>query len=367
MAPVTWDDRDDSPSQRTRSPRRSSVPLLPLVMIAIGVSVVFDRMVGGGFSAWELFWLAVGIWCLARARDDGPYPLLVIGAFLVGNNTGELIGTLVSRDVADATETLGTAAGFLWLYFTDRPRSRWAIFVALIAGFIGMAELGAEVTEVAGSGDSWLLPAGVIVAGVLLLGAHRLPGPVRLGGLIFVGAAILSLLGNDDEPRRDIRTQQPVTTQTLPLLELDGRRLRIEAGNGAVTVNQGETPRIIEGQRVNSADENLVVVRPRFGNGPVVVEVPPGTPLEIEGDNGPVTVLSPTSQADISLDDGPITIHVKGDPDIDAESDVIVTVDGRPEGDDYEHDGADDGEVELRNDNAPITITHTQPAQTGAR
>jgi hypothetical protein len=335
--------------------------MFPAVLIGIGASALLDSAAP--------FWLAVGIYFLSRGLKHDHYPLLIAGAFVTGSATGHLVGDLIGG-LGEPLGTFGTAAGFAWLWSSDRPRSGWAIFGAGIFGLIGLVQLGARVGDVASdSGGGWLLPAGVVVAGILLLGAHRMPGPLRLAGLVFVAAAALSLLANAGDRNRDDnrgpRVFSPPPTLSPQTFEIGERTVHIVGANGSVLVQEGD-PKVISG-RVVRTDAEEVRIEPRTANGSIVVSVPQGTRLDIRVDNGSVQVQSATNVADIATDNGAILLDVLDDPSIDAEtSNGQIVVDNKAEGDDYEHDG-EGGEVELDTDSGQIVVSHRQPVGAGTR
>jgi hypothetical protein len=235
-------------------------------------------------------------------------------------------------------------------------------------GIIGVGQLGAHVADFTGDGGGWLLPAGVVVAGILLLGAHRLPGPIRLAGIVFVAAAALSLLSNNNAGRRDNDGRRglfrPPTTSAPETFELGARTLHIRGGNGSVIVQRGDAA-LFNGHVVRMTDDE-VRIEPESGNGTVVVRVPEGTALDIAIDNGSVTVLAPTNNADILTDNGSINVQVLDDPTIDAATDGEIVVDGQPEGDDYDHDGTG-GEIEIDSDNGAVVISHVKAPEGAGR
>ncbi len=239
---VTWDDGDDAPTGRSTGTVDRPIPFVPVLLIAIGAAALVHQLIGRGGS---VFWLTIGLYFMARARrGGGHYPLLVVGAVMTGSGIGHLAGDIVHTGASESLGSFGTAGGFFWLYNTDRGRSSWAIIPAAILGLIGVGELGFHLTDLMEDGGTgWLLPAGVVVAGILLLGAHRLPGAIRLAGLVFVGAAALSLVTNDsrssDRRVRTVTTGRALTSSAA-LSDINGRTVWLTTGSGDVTVETGE-------------------------------------------------------------------------------------------------------------------------------
>jgi hypothetical protein len=345
-----------------------AIPILPVLLIAFGAHAILREIFGRGIS---VFPLAIGIYLLMRSNRGGHYPLLVVGAVLTGVGAGNLIGDIVGGGTGEAIGTLGTASGFFWLANTDRGRSNWALIPAAIIGLIAVGEFGLHINELV-NGGSWLVPAGVIVAGILLLGAHRLPGPLRLAGIVFVGAAALSLIanGNDRGPAHRGAIGAPrapltATTSAPRPFELGSHSVRIHVDNGSVLVTEGD-PTVVVGT-IDETNDKQVTIRPRVTNGAVVVAVPAGTHLDISSNNGSITVQVATADVVAHTDNGAITLTLSGHPTVDADTDSgRVTVDGRDEGHGYADPGTA-GKVEAHSDNGQIVITHTkETAEVGA-
>jgi hypothetical protein len=355
---VSWD--DDTPT-RSVDTSVSRIPILPVLLIAFGAAALFHQMFGRGIS---VFPLAIGLFLIARSRSNGSYICLVIGAVMTGSGAGNLVGDLANSGASDALGSFGTAAGFFWLANVDRGRSNWAIIPAAIIGLIGIGELGLHVNELANGGaGSWLLPAGVVVAGILLLGAHRMPGPLRLAGLVFVGAAALSLVTNQSPdpgrrgPRSRVITTAPAANQALP--PLTDRTVSVDSANGPVIVEEGEG--FVTGARIQDTDDDQVDLVPRTSNSPITLKVPAGTKLELHTTNGPITVRMPVSDLVASSENGVINVEVAGDTTIEATTrNGVINVDGRSEDGAYAHSGADPGHIELHTQNGAIVLVHAK-------
>ena len=307
---MTWSDNDDdAPTRRSETAPRPHVPLLPFLLIAFGVAALLHEVAGHGVS---VFPLAIGIFLLSRSRasEGGHYPLTVVGAVLTGSGAGHLIGDLMFGGAADAIGTLGTAAGFFWLFSADRRRSGWAIFPAAILGLIGVGQLGFHLTDIANGGSGgWLLPAGVVVAGILLLGAHRLPGPLRLAGLVFVGAAVLSLASHPgDSPRsRRVIPTVPSRTDVESLPDIGDRTVYLDTGSGSITVVVGDKGSV-RGRNldVSSSDTKLNIAAQ--ASSAVTLTVPDTTKLHLKAGSGDITVNVAAAALDVQTGSGDITI-----------------------------------------------------------
>lgn len=340
---------------------REHTPILPALLIGIGAAALLD--------SGAPIWLAIGIYFLSRGLRSDHYPLLIAGAFVTGSAAGHLVGDIVGG-LGDPLGAFGTAAGFAWLFSTDRPRSGWAVVGAVIFGLIGLAQLGARVGDVASAaGGGWLLPAGVVVSGILLLGAHRMPGPLRLAGLVFVAAAALSLLanvGDREGPRRERRTSPtPTSALAMKTFDVDDREVWIDGEDNPIIVREGTGS--VVGASLDITGERVTINAD--GDEPVTVEVPRGTHLNIEIDDGPISVLVPTADVIAETGDGPIVLQqVTGDPTIEAECDnAFIIVDGKNEEASYAYAGTS-GRIEARTDDGPITITHApEPVGAGQR
>jgi hypothetical protein len=323
---MAWDD-DDAPDRRTSTVSRNHVPLVPFLLIAFGAAALLHEIAGHGVS---VFPLAIGIYLLARSRasEGGHYPLTVIGAVLTGSGGGHLLGDLAFGGAADAIGTLGTAAGFFWLFSTDRRRSSWAIVPAAIVGLIGVGQLGFHISDVANGGSGgWLLPAGVVVAGILLLGAHRLPGPIRLAGLVFVGAAGLSLATNSgDHPQhRRVIPTVPSRTDERSLPKLGDRKLSVAIGSGTVHVVEGDQL-TARGRHLGVSESASAVTVTAQQSADLTLTVPDATKLQIKTGSGDVDIDIVSAALDIQTGSGDITVTkpaggldlVTGEGDVEA-------------------------------------------------
>lgn len=359
MRLVTWDDDDGAPTRvRSNAPH---FPMFPVLLIAIGTAALFHH--------FSLFTLVLGLFLLSRSRATGGYGTLIVGAVLTGSGAGHFVGDVVTSGASDAMGNFGTAAGFFWLANNDRPRSNWALIPAAIIGLIGVGSLGLHVNElVNGGAGSWVLPAGVVVAGILLLGAHRMPGPLRLIGLVFVAATAMSLVTSQspNDGRRGERGDRgrvistaPAASRALPVL-LD-KKVSITSNNGPIIVDAAEDGNgTVSGASIKETEGGITLV-PTNSNTPVTVKVPAGTRLKLTTTNGPITVRMPVADLDASSQNGPITVLVAGDATIEATTrNGAIDVDGRGEDGAYAHSGDDPGHIELHTVNGPIVLTHKE-------
>ena len=365
---VNCENRDRTPRQRRNGTDvHISVPWLPALLIAWGAAALLQQIVGHGVSVIPL---TIGILLVAKAQSANHYPLLVVGSVLAGNGAGNLLGDILGHGLDDPLGTFGAAIAFLWLRSTDRERSRWAVVPAIVLAFIGLAQLGDKAsTLAAGWGAGWLVPAAVIVAGVLLLGAHRLPKPVRLAGFVFVIAAALSFLsgGDRDRPRQATRDEDAALVPTtsgprqasLPVL--DGRTVFVETTNGSVTVTTSEAGEgMVTGQDVHIQDGSERVTITTKPNTPITVVLPIDAAIHIKAVNGPVILRGSVRSATIETTNGAVQLTVPRDTAIDAESTSgVITVDNSNEGRAYADRGEEGGgEVSITTTNGAIVVTH---------
>jgi hypothetical protein len=320
---VTWDDRHDHDhgdrhdrgdyNLRTRDDRGLAISLFPVLLIAFGAAALLHGVAGHGVS---VFPLAIGIFLIARSRNNGSYPFLVAGAVLAGSGLGNLVGDLIHSGASDAVGTLGTAGGFLWLANADRGRSSWALVPAAIVGLIGLGELGFHATDlVNGGAGGWLLPAGVVVAGILLLGAHRMPGPLRLAGLVFVGAAALSLLTNAGDNRGNRNDRRLPIIPTLPSsqsgtrpLNIGERAVWVDTSSGQITVTESAAA-TVQGSVSVEDTGNILTIKPAKPSTDVRLAVPAGTKLHLVTTSGDIKVDVPV-QLDATTNSGKVTADV---------------------------------------------------------
>jgi hypothetical protein len=351
---VTWDDEDDAPSRRSTTTTTRHIPFFPVLLIAFGAAALLHQMVGRGVS---VFPLAIGIYLIARSRSTpgGHYPLLVVGAVLTGSGAGNLFGDLFAGGASNAFGTLGTAAGFFWLYTIDRGRSSWAIVPSAIVGLIGVGELGFHLTDLMRGGTAgWLLPAGVVVAGVLLLGAHRLPGPLRLAGLVFVGAAALSLVTNSpDNPRR--RAPVTVTTgsaaNTVGLGDIVDRTVTFTGGSGDVSVEIGVGEASGAHLRVVESSSNVTITTDRPSED-IKLTVPEGTKLRLQTSSGDIDIGVATADAVVTTSSGDVNIAVAGNPTV-----TLATSSGDLENDGFESDVSNSHLFVHKGDGGQVVVT----------
>jgi hypothetical protein len=366
---VTWHDDDDSPGRRSASTVERRHPgLFPVLLIAFGASLLLHNIVGHGVS---VFPLAIGLFLIARSGGGDHYPLFVIGVVLTGSGIGNLVGDLFGG--RDAFGSLGTAAGFFWLATQDpKHRSGWAMVPAAILGLIAVGQFGLHADDVFNGSPGWVLPAGVVVAGVLLLGANRLPGPLRIVGFVFVGAAMLSLLGNNSGTRT--RVGRPRVLATVPATEsslddLAGKTLVATTENGSIIVNPGDEPAVTStGGRVRvMTTGDVVTVDSTSDHAAFVITVPEGTELKLKTENGAITVNVLTEKLVAESENGAIVVRASKDQSIAATSrNGNVTAPGfdgsefLSSGGNFVHAGSD-GSVVLRTDNGSITVIASQP------
>jgi hypothetical protein len=366
---VNCENRDRTPRQRRNGADvHISIPWVPALLIAWGAAALLQNIVGHGVSVIPL---TIGVLLVIKAQSADHYPLLVVGSVLAGNGAGNLIGDILGHGLDGPLGTFGAAAAFLWLRSTDPQRSRWAVVPAIVLAFIGLGQLGDKMsTLAAGWGAGWLVPAGVIVAGVLLIGAHRLPGPVRLAGFVFVIAAGLSFLSGGDKDRGHLPPAAspppaPSTMVQQDTFEIGTREVWVTTSNGAVTVNDGDS--VVRGGRA-VLSEGRVTIEPTSDNNPVTLSVPQGTTLHIQTGNGMISVDVPGAELDLETENGALDVTLTGDPTIVAATDNgSLVVDDKSFADDYRYRG-DGALVTLRTNNGPITISHvSEPVAAGSR
>jgi hypothetical protein len=417
---VGWNSDDDTDDGR---PQRRGVsvsvdvrpPFIGVIAIAIGAAILFHQIFG---SAEGVFSVAIGLYLVVRCRSSA-YPLFVIGAVMVGSGAGDLVADVVSGSAHGALGTFGAAAAFLWLANVDRPRSSWAMIPAAILGLLGVFRLGLSADALAGGGGGWLLPAGVVVAGIMLLGAHRMPRPLRLAGLVFVIAAALSLLSHDNQNRVDGRVgvlKAPQTTlpgKPTALGDLTGQTLTVSTDNGAIRIDEGDgAATVTAGRAVLTRTADGVELRSSLGYGSWQISVPAGTKvvarsesgsitvnvadldLDLETANGPISVLQPATMlvaktgsgainaqlgqleaeatARLETANGVVVLTVAGDPTVTATSNNGVVVATGFDGDDttadrsFAHAGSD-GRVKIKTGSGSITVTRTDAAVPAGR
>lgn len=358
---MSWHDDDDPVPSRTSSVRSVDrhVHLFPLILIGLGASFMLHNIVGHGVSVFPLL---IGIFLIMRSGGGDHYPLFVVGVVLTGSGIGNTLGDVISGSAGDALGTLGAACGFAWLAFADpRHRSSWAAIPAAILALIGVGQLGANVSRGLSGSPGWLLPAAVVVVGVLLLGAHRMPGPLRLAGLVFVGAAVLSLLAhsNDGPGRKHLLAPPPVIptvpSSSIDLPDLSGKTLWVETENGSITVDVGDrgSAAIGGGRATYRAEGNRVTLVSSNGNGSWRIVVPAGTSLHLRTENGAITLAATDDQAIAA-----------------SSSNGAVVADGFGEtatGHTFSHPGQGSS-VQIETENGAIVIHRAEaPAGTGTR
>jgi hypothetical protein len=359
---------DDALTGRSgTSVRRHHPSLFPVLLIAFGASVFLHNMVGHGVS---VFPLAIGLFLIARSGGGDHYPLFVIGVVLAGSGLGNLVGDLFGG--RDAFGSLGTAGGFFYLATADpKHRSRWALVPAAILALIGIGQLGAHVSALFNGSPGWIVPAGVVVAGVLLLGAHRLPGPVRLAGLVFVGAAVLSLLSHTNNDRTRVHGGEkvlptvPASFVSLPE-DIAGKTLWIETGNGAIVVERGDRPKAtVGGGGTAIIDGDRITLEAARDNASWHIEVPAASKLHLRTENGSITVSDVVADLDAQTDNGALVVTVADDQLIAASSDNGSVSSGDLQGvvtrHSFVHVGTN-GRVKLQTGNGAIVIRKGESA-----
>jgi putative adhesin len=378
---VAWDDDDDGGPARDKvhfrldlsggSSVQRRIPILPVLLIAFGAAALLHNMVGHGVS---VFPLAIGIYLIARSGGGDHYPLFVVGVVLTGSGAGNLLGDIIGGGAGEAFGTLGTALGFFWLAQADsRRRSGWAIIPAAILGLIGIGQLGFHASQAFGGSPGWIVPAAVVVAGGLLLGAHRMPGPLRIAALVFVVAAALSLVSHNNDGHRGVlrgtRVLPTVPSANVDLPDLTGKTLYVSSDNGSVTVTQGSQAqaRIGTGRVSTDVSDNRVTLSSDRDNAPWQIVVPPGTRLNLHTDNGPINVDVPDAAAlDLQTDNGSISVGIGGDPSIAASSSsgsvAASGFDGATSRHSFAYSGHDNRRVQLETDNGAIVIRHVEGA-----
>jgi putative adhesin len=309
---VAWED-DDSPSTTSARVTHRSLgwgPVFGALLVAVGVAGVLHQVLGRGVSVIPL---TIGILLLVRAQSGGGhYPMLVIGAVLTGSGLGNFAGDIVGGGMGDALGSLGTACGFFWLASTDRRRSSWAMIPAAILALIGIGQLGFQLSTLSPGHASWLVPAGVVVAGIMLLGSHRVHGPLRIAGFVFVGAAALSLIsGNhDDHPKRVFFAPSTVpkkAVSTLPMPGLGDRELVIRDETGNVTVTVGDGRAIGRDLSLGPSGDRQVTLD-SSPTDDLRVEVPAGTHLNITTLSGDVHIAVPNAVLTIDTQEGDVEV-----------------------------------------------------------
>lgn len=348
---VTWHDDDDrSPTRGHGSSVRTygRTPLIPLLLIGLGASYMLHNIVGHGVSVFPLL---IGIFLIVRSGGGDHYPLFVIGVVLAGSGLGNTVGDLISGGTGDALGTLGAACGFGYLAFGDpRHRSSWASIPAVILAIIGVTQLGAHVTHAMTNSPGWIVPAAVVVAGVLLLGAHRLPGPLRIAGLVFVAVAVISLLAHNNDNNRAHRQQlfvpkilPTVPSKSVDLPDLVGKTLWVNSVNGSIIVDFGDRPtaRVSTGEGHMTDAGDRVMLSSSDSNASWRITVPAGTSLHLTTVNGAITV-SATNDETIAASSTNGAVVAPG-------------FDDQPSGHLFTHTGPD-GSVQLQSDNGAIVI-----------
>jgi DUF4097 and DUF4098 domain-containing protein YvlB len=130
---------------------------------------------------------------------------------------------------------------------------------------------------------------------------------VRLAGLVFVGAAVLSLISNNnDGDRTSRRTIATVVADKAELPAIGERTVYLETGRGDINVVSGENP-FVSGTDLR-VDPSADQIRVTSSRGDIELTVAEGTKLRLQTGRGDVTVAVATADLDINSGRGDLDV-----------------------------------------------------------